>query len=179
MPPKLDTNCYSLELPGISSRLVYDTLTGSSSNAFTVSCSSNPLSLCDSCSDCENFKKKEPPKVNTDEIIRKAHKRKYTPKQIIYNPPATIVFWEDGTKTVVKCSESETYSEYYGFLAALGKKIFETNSEVNRIVKTYIPKPKEEPKMKPTDKSGKKSETFRKNAEKAKKETKKKEPKKK
>lgn len=176
MPPKLDTNCYSLELPGISSRLVYATATGSN----------DPLSLSASCSDCENFKKKEPPKVDTDEIIRKAHKRKYTPKQIIYNPPATIVFWEDGTKTVVKCSESETYSEYYGFLAALGKKIFETNSEVNRIVKTYIPKPKEEPKMKPADKSGKKSETFRelkkehsKNAEKAKKEIKKKEPKKK
>ena len=24
--------------------------------------------------------------------------------KIIFNPPATIVFWEDGTKTVVKCS---------------------------------------------------------------------------
>jgi len=27
------------------------------------------------------------------------------PKKVIYNGPATIVFWNDGTKTVVKCSE--------------------------------------------------------------------------
>ena len=26
-------------------------------------------------------------------------------KNVIFNPPATIVFWEDGSKTVVKCQE--------------------------------------------------------------------------
>ena len=26
-------------------------------------------------------------------------------KKVIFNPPATIVFWEDGSKTVVKCRE--------------------------------------------------------------------------
>jgi len=69
-------------------------------------------------------------------------KSKFTPERIVYNPPATIVFWKDKTKTVVKCSEGEEYSEYFGFLAALGKKIFETNSEVNRIVNKYKPEPK-------------------------------------
>lgn len=83
----------------------------------------------------------------------KWNKSNFTPKRIVYNPPATIVFWKDKTKTVVKCSEGEEYSEYFGFLAALGKKIFETNSEVNRIVNAYKPKPKEEPKPEPKPKA--------------------------
>lgn len=28
-------------------------------------------------------------------------------ERVIFNPPATIVFWDDKTKTVVKCSECE------------------------------------------------------------------------
>ncbi len=31
--------------------------------------------------------------------------------------------------------KDDYYNEYFGFLAALGKKIFGTNSELNRIVK--------------------------------------------
>lgn len=83
----------------------------------------------------------------------KWNKSKFTPERIVYNPPATIVFWKDKTKTVVKCSEGEEYNEYFGFLAALGKKIFDTNSEVNRIVNKYKPVPKEEPKPEPKPKA--------------------------
>jgi len=61
-----------------------------------------------------------------------------TPKKIIYHNPATIVFWEDGTKTVVKCSPSETYNKYVGFCACLAKRIYGNNSRVNRIVKNGI-----------------------------------------
>lgn len=56
------------------------------------------------------------------------------PVKIIYNPPATIVFWTDGTKTVVKCSAEDEYNEYYGFLCALGKKIFGTNSHLKKLI---------------------------------------------
>lgn len=59
-------------------------------------------------------------------------------KRIIFNNPATIVFWTDGTKTVVKCCEGEKFSEYYGFLAALGKKVYGSNSTVQRIVKKHM-----------------------------------------
>lgn len=31
--------------------------------------------------------------------------------KVIYNPPATIVFWNDGTKTVVKCQECPLCSD--------------------------------------------------------------------
>lgn len=54
--------------------------------------------------------------------------------KIIFNPPATIVFWEDGTKTVVKCSAEDEFSEYYGFLAALGKKVYENNSQIKKLI---------------------------------------------
>ena len=60
----------------------------------------------------------------------------YTPLRIIYNNPATIVFWRDGTKTIVKKNEKEKYNSYNAFCAALAKKIFGTNSEVNRIVRS-------------------------------------------
>jgi hypothetical protein len=62
-------------------------------------------------------------------------KDKYTPKKIIFNGPATVVFWKDGTKTVVKRAEKDPDNRYNAFCAALAKKIFESNSRVNSIVK--------------------------------------------
>lgn len=60
------------------------------------------------------------------------------PTKIIYNGPATIVFWVDGTKTIVKKSKKEKDNKYNAFCAALAKKIYGTNSNVNRIVKSGI-----------------------------------------
>ena len=37
-------------------------------------------------------------------------------KKVIYSNPAVIVFWNDGTKTVAKCSESDTYNPEFGLL---------------------------------------------------------------
>ena len=67
----------------------------------------------------------------------------YAVKKIIYNPPATIVFWEDGSKTVVKCSKDDEYSPYYGFLAALAKKVYGNPSRVRKIVDKWAPKEEE------------------------------------
>lgn len=60
--------------------------------------------------------------------------RQYKPKRIIYNDPATIVFWEDGTKTVVKRAKGEKFNKYNAFTAALAKKMFGNNSRVNKVV---------------------------------------------
>ena len=62
----------------------------------------------------------------------------YVPSKIIYNNPATIVFWMDGTKTVVKKAKGEKFNEYTAFCAALAKKIYKNNSQVNKIVKSGI-----------------------------------------
>ena len=62
----------------------------------------------------------------------------YKPARIIYNNPATIVFWKDGTKTVVKKSPKEKYNAYNAFCAALAKKIYGNNSQVQKIVQSGI-----------------------------------------
>lgn len=43
-------------------------------------------------------------------------------KKVIFNEPATIVFWEDGTKTVVKCQEGDTFDPEKGLAMAISKK---------------------------------------------------------
>ena len=56
----------------------------------------------------------------------------YIPTKILQNGPATIVFWSDKTKTVVKCAPDEKPSVYAAFTAALAIKVFGTNSAVKK-----------------------------------------------
>lgn len=58
------------------------------------------------------------------------------PKKIIYNNPCTIVLWEDGTKTICRVQKGQEFSEYYGYLACLAKKIYGTNGGVDRRIKS-------------------------------------------
>ena len=44
-------------------------------------------------------------------------------EKVIYQEPATIVFWSDGTKTMSKCSKAATYNCETGLLVAVLKKI--------------------------------------------------------
>lgn len=43
-------------------------------------------------------------------------------KNVIFNEPATIVFWADGTKTVVKCQEGDIFDPEKGLTMAIAKK---------------------------------------------------------
>ena len=43
-------------------------------------------------------------------------------KEIIFSDPATIVFWIDGTKTVVKCQKGEKYDKEKGLALCVAKK---------------------------------------------------------
>lgn len=64
-------------------------------------------------------------------------------KNVIFNNPATIVFWADGTKTVVKC-EHEEFDPEKGLAMAIVKKVMADNhSYYNEIFKKWLPK--EEP----------------------------------
>ena len=62
----------------------------------------------------------------------------YEPEKIIVNGPATIVFWRDGTKTVVKCAKGESWDIYNAFTAALAIKVFGSNSKIKKILKTKV-----------------------------------------
>lgn len=46
------------------------------------------------------------------------------PKKVIFNDPATIVIWKDGSKTVVKLSKGDTYDKEKGFAFCMLKKIY-------------------------------------------------------
>lgn len=65
-----------------------------------------------------------------DYVIEKYAK----PYRIIFNYPATVVFWDDGSKTVVKCAADTDSDLYNAFCAALAKKIFGSNSHLKRII---------------------------------------------
>ena len=43
-------------------------------------------------------------------------------KKVIFNDPATIVIWDDGTKTVVKCCEDDEFDPEKGLAMAISKK---------------------------------------------------------
>ena len=46
------------------------------------------------------------------------------PTKVIFNPPATVVYWSDNDKTVVKCREGDEFSEEIGFAMAFMKKVY-------------------------------------------------------
>lgn len=46
---------------------------------------------------------------------------------VIFSPPATVVFWSDRTKTVVKCLENEVYDPEKGIAMAISKKMIGDN----------------------------------------------------
>lgn len=58
--------------------------------------------------------------------------------KIIYANPATIVLWDDGTKTVSKCAEGDTYSKETGLSICILKKIIGATN-VHNIFADWIP----------------------------------------
>ena len=59
------------------------------------------------------------------------------PKKVIFNDPATIIYWDDGTKTVVKCHD-EKFDPEKGFAMAVTKKMFGNKGNYYNIIKKYL-----------------------------------------
>ena len=66
-------------------------------------------------------------------------------RNVKFNGPATIVFWADGTKTVVKCQDGDAYSEEVGLAMCIIKKVFGNTSKYNDIFKKWCPSYDTEP----------------------------------
>ena len=64
-------------------------------------------------------------------------------KNVIFNDPATIVFWEDGTKTVVKCQDGDEFDPEKGLAMAIAKKAYGSKGNYCNKLKKWLPK--EEP----------------------------------
>lgn len=69
-------------------------------------------------------------------------RRKLQIEKVIFNNPATIVFWKDGTKTVVKCQKGDIYDEEKGLAMAICKKVFGNGSGYYEEFKKWLPEKK-------------------------------------
>ena len=61
-------------------------------------------------------------------------------KKVIFNDPATIIFWEDGSKTVVKCQPNDKYDKMTGFAMACAKYMFGNEGNYYEVFKKWVDK---------------------------------------
>lgn len=61
-------------------------------------------------------------------------------KNVIFNDPATIVFWEDRTKTVVKCQDGDKFDTEKGLAMAIVKKVYGNKGGYCNKLKKWLPK---------------------------------------
>jgi hypothetical protein len=59
-------------------------------------------------------------------------------KRVLFNPPATIIFWEDGTKTVVKAQDGDWYDHEKGFVLAYLKKLLGNDNTFNKEINKWV-----------------------------------------
>lgn len=81
---------------------------------------------------------------NTNIAINKS-KPGWSIKQVIFSDPATIVLWQDGSKTVVKC-ENEVYDPEKGLAMALSKKMLGNKGNYFDVFRKWLPEDYETPK---------------------------------
>ena len=63
-------------------------------------------------------------------------------KNVIFNDPATIVFWEDGVKTVVKCQKGDKFDPEKGLALAISKRVLGNNYIWHGRFMKWLPKQK-------------------------------------
>lgn len=68
---------------------------------------------------------------------RKKNRNHLSIDKVIFNDPATIVFWKDGSKTVVK-AENEPFDEEKGLAMAIAKKALGNKGNYYNIFKEHI-----------------------------------------
>lgn len=57
-------------------------------------------------------------------------------KQVMFNGPATIVYWSDNTKTIVKCMEDEEFDPEKGLAMAICKRLY--GGDFHRVFKDSL-----------------------------------------
>lgn len=70
----------------------------------------------------------------TPDGIRFTFTNEFEVKRILQSGNRVIVFWGDGTKTIVKRSEDAKDDIYGAFTAALAIKVYGSNSQVKKVI---------------------------------------------
>ena len=78
------------------------------------------------------------PKESFGGVIRVFGKDPLYIKEIIYNNPVTVINWSDGTRTIARCAEEDTYSPEMGLLIAYLKKII-GNDTLRKLLNNWVP----------------------------------------
>ena len=60
-------------------------------------------------------------------------------KNVYFNDPVTVVMWNDGTKTIVRCSENDFYDPEKGLAMAIIKKVYGNDNSFHKIFKKWLP----------------------------------------
>ena len=76
-----------------------------------------------------NAGKKSPSAANTAAI-----------KDVIFAPPATIIYWSDGSKTVVKCSEKDVFDPEKGLAMAIAKRCGGNKGNYYKEIQNWVEK---------------------------------------
>lgn len=92
------------------------------------------------------------PTMSLSKYIRDAHsesfraepvkpRETYIPeiKNVYFNNPMTVVLWEDGTKTMVRCQEGDIYSAETGLALCIAKKALGNMPNFNNVFRKWIP----------------------------------------
>ena len=61
-------------------------------------------------------------------------------KKVIYNDPATIAFWSDGTKTIVKAQPGDIFDPEKGLAMVIAKKACGNKGNYYNGFKKWLPK---------------------------------------
>lgn len=71
-------------------------------------------------------------------------------RKVIFSGPATIVFWNDGSKTVVKCTKGDHLNYEMGIAMCTLKKLFgDSYLDFKKDLKKWAPEEKKDPEAKP------------------------------
>lgn len=113
------------------------------------------LPICKLCNDGNKYEPKEakspinPVTLNTGEftkVLKKTLNAVYGVKstlfikKVLFNKPATIIFWSDDTKTVVKCGKDDVYDPEKGLAMAIAKKVLGNKGRYFNEFKKWLPK---------------------------------------
>lgn len=58
-------------------------------------------------------------------------------RKVIFNDPATVVLWSDGTKTVVKCGPEDSFDMEKGLAMAIVKKMAGNDNRFHKVFKEW------------------------------------------
>lgn len=81
--------------------------------------------------------------ISYDEAFRYRTSLKFNIEKVIFNDPATIILWKDGTKTVVQ-AQGEDFDPEKGMAMAIAKKALGNKGNYYDVFKEWLPEEEEE-----------------------------------